>query len=837
MVMMDGYDGSWADSALVGGSRWTSSHAGVGSPDSGWAGEEADLAAVVGAGGTASQALRSDLVGSDGAGSHTGTAVLQLVGSASSGGNAGSVAGLEAGLAGDTVGGTEAGHAVGSAGEALLAEVVGEVAVSAVGDAASVEEELSGSAGEGGGSAGTSAASEAVVSIAGEATAIDADALVVEESAVADVGADSTVRLLAVWALGVRDATLGGGVDGETGQAWGAGVDVAWALGAVGVASHAVAVEGSVSVLAAGHAVTVGDDAGRADADTVGWVCASGTGGLALALEEVEAGEAAGACASAVAGVAGVGAVGADSASGNDGSVDAAGAVGGSRAGSAVGWAAHADLLVGIKELGILASLLADGAGFDVSRCAGVAVGRSHWATVAGDGAGHANSLETELVLSAGDWAGAVEGDWSLLAGSAVAGSAVASGALGRAGSALSGTHLVESIRTVVNAGRAASSSALKQNSGTSSPASTLVEDLVGRAGDAVGGASKTSGALEVADLADTVACKSAIIAGLDAALTDSWGLQVSLTVLAAGAERRVVHAGLAGSVTRHAVPVASWAVSDGAGGTDGVAGTVVHVKFIGAVEADEVLSALEAASGAALADWSKGGEAVVAAGLADSALEDEGTDAVAAVSGGSALLAASGAGNALSGRVDEVLGRADALVVDSLSEGVDTGCAGVGINTVGAVRTAGSAVPDTVGRDSEVGLGGAGALAVVGRSGESHAAGAVRSRWADAASTGASNTVVLWISVVAVHTDADALGQLDDSVLGGETLDAKFQSLLALGAEGISVTVGLHAWTVGSGVVSGLADASLMAWSINSSCSVLGWVAWGAGSGSNWAS
>jgi hypothetical protein len=91
--------------------------------------------------------------------------------------------------------------------------------------------------------------------------------------------------------------------------------------------------------------------------------------------------------------------------------------------------------------------------------------------------------------------------------------------------------------------------------------------------------------------------------------------------------------------------------------------------------------------------------------------------------------LAASGAGNALSGRVDEVLGRADALVVDSLSEGVDTGCAGVGINTVGAVRTAGSAVPDTVGRDSEVGLGGAGALAVVGRSGESHAAGAVRSR------------------------------------------------------------------------------------------------------------
>jgi hypothetical protein len=79
-----------------------------------------------------------------------------------------------------------------------------------------------------------------------------------------------------------------------------------------------------------------------------------------------------------------------------------------------------------------------------------------------------------------------------------------------------------------------------------------------------------------------------------------------------------MVHAGLAGGVAGHAVPVGLGAVSDGAGGADGVAGAVVHVEAVGTVEADEVLSALQTASGTGLTNRPKRGESTIACSLAD---------------------------------------------------------------------------------------------------------------------------------------------------------------------------------------------------------------------------
>lgn len=75
------------------------------------------------------------------------------------------------------------------------------------------------------------------------------------------------------------------------------------------------------------------------------------------------------------------------------------------------------------------------------------------------------------------------------------------------------------------------------------------------------------------------------------------------MTVLAASAIRWVVHAGLAWSIARNTVPVGLRAVSDGSSGANRVASAVVHVETISAVEADEVLSALEASGGATLTD------------------------------------------------------------------------------------------------------------------------------------------------------------------------------------------------------------------------------------------
>lgn len=97
-----------------------------------------------------------------------------------------------------------------------------------------------------------------------------------------------------------------------------------------------------------------------------------------MSLEEVESTEAGRAGSSSIASGAWVRAVGADSTTRSDGSIDATCAVVGGRARCAVGWAVHTDLLVGVKELSGLTSLLADGAGLDISRSAGQTVGWGH---------------------------------------------------------------------------------------------------------------------------------------------------------------------------------------------------------------------------------------------------------------------------------------------------------------------------------------------------------------------------------------------------------------------------------------------------------------------------
>jgi hypothetical protein len=92
-----------------------------------------------------------------------------------------------------------------------------------------------------------------------------------------------------------------------------------------------------------------------------------------------------------------------------------------------------------------------------------------------------------------------------------------------------------------------------------------------------------------------------------------------------------MVHAGLARGVARHTVPGARATVSNGTCGADTVAVSVVHIEAVCTIVTNEVLSALEAAGGAAGADRAEGGESVVAVGLADSALKDERTDALTA--------------------------------------------------------------------------------------------------------------------------------------------------------------------------------------------------------------
>lgn len=107
----------------------------------------------------------------------------------------------------------------------------------------------------------TNAASEAIVSVTREASSIDADALVVEEAIVADVGANSSVEFLTVGTLGTGDAALSGGVDGEPSEAGSACVNSTRALGAVRAAGHTDAVDCCGSALATNHAISIGNDA------------------------------------------------------------------------------------------------------------------------------------------------------------------------------------------------------------------------------------------------------------------------------------------------------------------------------------------------------------------------------------------------------------------------------------------------------------------------------------------------------------------------------------------------------------------------------------------------
>lgn len=71
------------------------------------------------------------------------------------------------------------------------------------------------------------AAAVAVGSVAIEAAAIDADALIEEEARFADVGASAIAQVLAVGALCLGNTSSGGSVDREAGDASCAAVDVA----------------------------------------------------------------------------------------------------------------------------------------------------------------------------------------------------------------------------------------------------------------------------------------------------------------------------------------------------------------------------------------------------------------------------------------------------------------------------------------------------------------------------------------------------------------------------------------------------------------------------------
>jgi hypothetical protein len=109
--------------------------------------------------------------------------------------------------------------------------------------------------------------------------------------------------------------------------------------------------------------------------------------------------------------------------------------------------------------------------------------------------------------------------------------------------------------------------------------------------------------------------------------------------------------------------------------------------------------------------------------------LKDKWRDTVGAAGRRAALLAARGAGHALAGRIDEVLGSTHALIIHSLGERCQAGGASVAIKASSAVLTASATVPDAVRGDGEVGLGGAAANAITSRSCKSNATCAVSGR------------------------------------------------------------------------------------------------------------
>jgi len=157
--------------------------------------------------------------------------------------------------------------------------------------------------------------------------------------------------------------------------------------------------------------LSVGDNAGCALADTVDGRGTDGAAGLAGALEVVEAGEAGSAGTGAVAGGAGVRAVGANTAARGDVGIGAAGAVVVGRAGGASRSAVDAFLLSVVVELVGKASLLANGTGQDVSIGTLQTVLGTVLAAIAAGGAGNTDTLEAELVFTAGNGAGTVDRD------------------------------------------------------------------------------------------------------------------------------------------------------------------------------------------------------------------------------------------------------------------------------------------------------------------------------------------------------------------------------------------------------------------------------------------
>ena len=332
--------GSYAYAVALRGAGGASVDTSVESAQSTGAVDVADLALVVGVLGAASLAASTNRSGSDGAGSHALVVVLVLVSSARGGGLALALERLVSAGAANAEVGTEAGLAVGTARLAPAAEGVGVVGSTAVGHTHTVQQilsvEASHSLSDNSGVPG--APTEAVVIISAEAASEHAETLIEEEARVADPLADTTAADgLTVVALGGRHAPLGGGVDEESTDALGTGVDVSGALGAVGVARLTHAVDGGEAGLAAGNTLAVAHNSGNAGTNSVPGNSTNWAALLALVVEVVETAEAALASASVVTSGTGVRALRADTASGSDGGVGAAGAVVEGRASLAVG--------------------------------------------------------------------------------------------------------------------------------------------------------------------------------------------------------------------------------------------------------------------------------------------------------------------------------------------------------------------------------------------------------------------------------------------------------------------------------------------------------------------
>lgn len=77
---------------------------------------------------------------------------------------------------------------------------------------------------------------------------------------IADIATRSTNPHLTVGALSVRNTSLSRGINAEASKAGSTLRYSARTLGAVRVTSHTPTVDNSEAVLAAGHAVSVGDD-------------------------------------------------------------------------------------------------------------------------------------------------------------------------------------------------------------------------------------------------------------------------------------------------------------------------------------------------------------------------------------------------------------------------------------------------------------------------------------------------------------------------------------------------------------------------------------------------